>query len=436
MSESSLENKYKNRFDKKLRAEIINPLSAKPRLLASKSVGSIRGPFTARLSLIVVLIGSSGAFQVFIPSGGGSTFALAPLIIASWLMVTHFMSPTYSRVANWLNAAPLVLLCAMPVLSFIWSIDGRKTINVAVVLIIFGILAMAVSRDLTLEQRISTASKTLGFLIFVSLVTVVLLPQYGIDHDDRAIAWRGIFLNKNSFGRVAAIELLFCIFLSMKSTGKARLGWLTVAASCSWIMFQSDSQTAFVAATLATVATFIVSFSKLKIKFPRIFSLAWLSGYLFVSISIPIVGPIAAQYVSRDPTLTGRTVLWDLVDEFSNQRPTLGWGFGTVWQTDGGIGNIISTALTFIPGSAHNGLLDLRIQIGYIGIVSVMLGLWLIFYRAIKFGSNDGRLPWIIGYATLYFVMDLTESTLFFGLTWFLMWILFCPDRATVRNDL
>ncbi|MEW1823022.1 O-antigen ligase family protein [Arthrobacter sp. NPDC080031] len=389
-------------------------------------------PIVVHLSLASVLVGCTGAFQVFAQTGGGAILVYAPLTLACWLILIQILSPVRFPKESWHELLPLFVLCLAPTLSVLWSSYQQKTVNDAVTLIVFGLLGITISKYLNFDARLRTAALVLGGLLVISVLVVILAPIYGIDNDTRSIAWRGVFLNKNSLGRVAAIELLLSAYLFIKASGFLRMAWLLSILLSVLVVLNSDSQTALVAALAGLVVALILERRTYRRNLASRFATILVASYILLSNLIPLAGPIIAGYLSRDTTLTGRTFLWTFANQFADQKPILGWGFGAVWQTAGGVGDAISQQLTFVPGSAHNGLIDLRLQLGLLGIGLFALGLWLLVRRMLKSTSAAAQYPWKIGYVVLILTMDLAESTFYFGLTWFLAWIFLSDYRSKI----
>lgn len=393
----------------------------------------LRSSVIVRLCLASVLVGCTGAFQVFAP-GGSAVLVYAPLLLACWLMVIQLVSPVPLPQESLPELLPLLLLCIGPVFSIFWSAFPQKTATDSITLVVFGLLGILISKYMSFDERITTTAHTLGILIVLSLVVALLAPSYGIDVDSRAIAWRGVFSNKNSLGRVAAIELLLCAFLTVRSSGNRRIFWIAGSLLSLSVLVNSDSQTSLLALLVGLAAVWVVRVRHWTPVVAARVAAALLGAYFLLSNLVPAVGPILAGYVSRDPTLTGRTTLWSLSNEFADQKPVTGWGFGTVWQTDGGVGQTISRSLTFVPGSAHNGLIDLRLQLGAIGVVLLTAGFWVLIRQALSTSSVLARHSWQVGYLAVLLTMDLTESTFYFGFTWFLTWIFLSGDRTKTRR--
>jgi O-antigen ligase len=81
------------------------------------------------------------------------------------------------------------------------------------------------------------------------------------------------------------------------------------------------------------------------------------------------------QWTGRDWTLTGRTQLWFSALVVGSKRMFLGHGFGAFWTTRNGPVSAIWHGSNWEPGSAHNALLELWLELGLAG---VLIGLVLL----------------------------------------------------------
>jgi exopolysaccharide production protein ExoQ len=100
-------------------------------------------------------------------------------------------------------------------------------------------------------------------------------------------------------------------------------------------------------------------------------------------ISVPfLAGANVAQFTSmlgRDNTLTGRTEVWADILPARNEEPLLGYGFGSFWTDE-------RRKMYDIP-TAHNGYLDILLELGEVGLAFYMA--WLLsctrrLHRALK----------------------------------------------------
>jgi exopolysaccharide production protein ExoQ len=142
-----------------------------------------------------------------------------------------------------------------------------------------------------------------------------------------------------------------------------------------------------------------------------------------VAIGVLLIGGIPAVWIAseadtmlaalgRDPTLTGRTVLWTFVAESIRQRPWLGYGFSAFWTSSNTASRAIIDELHWSTPHAHNGFLDLTLELGVIGLAVFLLGYVVAVLRAIRVVRSAEVVPalWPITYLTFLFLYNLTES--------------------------
>jgi exopolysaccharide production protein ExoQ len=87
------------------------------------------------------------------------------------------------------------------------------------------------------------------------------------------------------------------------------------------------------------------------------------------------------ELAGKDPTLTGRTELWDLVIDKIYERPLFGWGYSAFWEMANPLAVEISAKVRWLVPHAHNGLLEMLLEVGVVGallIITIFLrGAWL-----------------------------------------------------------
>lgn len=105
-----------------------------------------------------------------------------------------------------------------------------------------------------------------------------------------------------------------------------------------------------------------------------------LAATLAVAPVLPMLGQQVQQYVfktfDKDPTLTGRTYLWQVADQWIADRPIIGWGYRYQWLSGspGSIGILRSQQITDARVfSVHQTYLDAWIDLGVIGLTVLVL---------------------------------------------------------------
>ncbi len=146
--------------------------------------------------------------------------------------------------------------------------------------------------------------------------------------------------------------------------------------------------------------------------------------------------------LGKDPTMSGRTVLWHSSIIEIQQRPWLGHGFAGFWTEDNpaamGIGESLSPG--FYAHSAHNGFLNIALDVGWVGLGLFLIGFLSTWILALKYayGAKSPEAFWPFAVILLVTIYNLVESSLnsedinwlLYVLTYFSLRI--WPQRAKV----
>jgi O-antigen ligase len=99
----------------------------------------------------------------------------------------------------------------------------------------------------------------------------------------------------------------------------------------------------------------------------------------------------ALAFLGKDPTITSRTVIWELVMEWVADRPLLGYGYQAFWV--GSPAEAIWAQMTWKPTHAHNGFLELWLDLGLVGLALFLFGVALALWKSIAFVRRLPRSP-------------------------------------------
>jgi O-antigen ligase len=167
----------------------------------------------------------------------------------------------------------------------------------------------------------------------------------------------------------------------------------------------------------------------LKVLIPACFCL-----YLFLAFGLGLNGDLAGA-VGRDPTLTDRTIIWNVVLNI-HTNPLIGTGYESFW-----LGPRLQKIWQTMPGinESHNGYLEVYLNLGLIGVF-LIIGLLITSYRKICKSltpfSSISSLYLALWAITLFY--NMTEAAFKGGFIWaaFLLAAIAVPDRAAdrVRN--
>jgi O-antigen ligase len=130
--------------------------------------------------------------------------------------------------------------------------------------------------------------------------------------------------------------------------------------------------------------------------------------FVFLIFSSEVFG-LVPGYFGKDMTLSGRVPIWEYVGTEIDKKLFLGYGFAAYWVM--GTTRILLFAdyfEGFKVNQAHNGYLEIILQLGVIGFAFFLILLSAYIYRMFKVNNNLAILA-LISMLTLNF----TESVLF-----------------------
>ena len=107
-----------------------------------------------------------------------------------------------------------------------------------------------------------------------------------------------------------------------------------------------------------------------------------------VAMAMALFPDAFLEIIGKDVTLTGRTELWDLVQAEIAERPIAGWGYFAFWGANPAA-DAISAQLGWGVPHAHNGLLEMLLEVGVIGTMLILV----IFLRNVWFSGRCLRTP-------------------------------------------
>jgi len=254
-----------------------------------------------------------------------------------------------------------------------------------------------------------------------TIVITVLVPQYGLDMSPgHATDWRGVFTQKNACGRamVFATAIVFAmgrlnlarsfslsVFLFVLAMSGSRSFWLieicliVFAALLSWLKrYDSRSRTVIVVGSLILGAVLIAS--------------------------ALLYAPLILTAMGRDVTLTGRAAIWHEAWHAIMKHPVIGYGFSAFWLGLKGESFNVIAALGFVVLHAHNGFLELWLELGGVGVAIFTISYlraWRGAWRMIR-TSHLELAAWPVYILLLIVLSNMDENTLLIynGVFWIL----------------
>jgi exopolysaccharide production protein ExoQ len=260
-----------------------------------------------------------------------------------------------------------------------------------------------------------------GFILLP--LSVLLIKYYGdLGRNYRPSDFSGIWnitnigatTDKNALGMIAMIFGLGALWqlLELRQSNEASRRWKRMAAQSAllvtalWIFWASDSMTSlscFVLGATLLILTNLWGFFRR----PSVLATLVIAA-ICLSLFAVFVAPNLLSVLGRDPTLTGRTAIWNLVLGMT-ANPLFGTGFESFW-----LGSRLQTMWSIYwwhPNEAHNGYIEIFLDLGWVGIallaVLLLSGLRNTF-AAVREQAEAGGL--LLAYLVVVLIYNVTES--------------------------
>jgi exopolysaccharide production protein ExoQ len=227
-------------------------------------------------------------------------------------------------------------------------------------------------------------------LVPLSLLFSRWYPQFGrqFSHAGEPY-WSGVTTEKNALGSLCVVFGLAFLYYFLEiyrdEKGPRRKGQLIghtiVLGIALYLLFQSRSATALASFFLAAVPM-ILTFRYRGLRVPA-FVHTMVLGILGVAASVAFlsVGSDMLSEMGRNSTLTGRTVVWRSALSLA-ENPIVGTGFASFWL--GRRYDQMAALTGMYLNQAHNGFLEIYLNLGWIGVALIVLILVIGYRRAVK----------------------------------------------------
>ncbi len=321
------------------------------------------------ISFLLFIISTTQRFEI------GSLLVTAQLGLAGVLFVIKPVSFLETALRWW----PLLLVPILCVVSTLWSDAPAATLRYSGQLLFSAFLGVHMARLMTPARFVTV------FLLamFVFSVLSILDGRQGPAAEGMVLI--GLTGSKNQLGFAAMYLLLSALTALMTrrvSVGARWVGLVSLPLAI-FLLIGSHAATAILMAAAGALILLALWFSE---RLPPNGRLATLIGVLLVLAPLAALTPEASEFVDRfmfetlnkDPTLTGRTILWARADELIAQRPFFGWGYQAIWMGDSfeTIGLKRLTGLT--DGRVfhfHHQLRQIGVDVGWVGMITFVAAL-------------------------------------------------------------
>jgi exopolysaccharide production protein ExoQ len=320
------------------------------------------------------------------------------------------------------------IFMAWAIASIVWSIDPDLTLRRLILFFAPVMVALYAAARFDPATTIHLAGWAYFWTIVASAIVAVLFPSIGVMHDSAAALkwanlaegarlegdWSGILGHKNVLGFAALANTQ--IFAWRWYVEKEKR-WLHAAILLFgiFVAYKTHSATTalLTAMTLATYFLFHVTRHATRLR-----ALIFFSVVVVAAVAVTMAISLPAQFtalVGKDATLTGRVPIWIvLLRDVIPGNPIFGTGFNTYFIVENPGYRRLVEIVGWPAPHAHNGYLNLAVELGIPGAVLGTFILLRLLVGAMR-RVNDEAAPWVLHvlvFALTFAVLNLVESSI------------------------
>ena len=359
-----------------------------------------------------------------LPSGLMFAAGISSQLLINGLILVLVLRHAPRLLVEWPSLHFAAAFSGLAVLSAAWSQDPILSARRALPFALAMLFGLYLATRYPLQQQLLLFERAFLLLAIGSAVLALGFPALGLDASTgHAGNWQGVFTQKNACGRAM-------VFATATIFAQGRINRRRAASFAIFlvVLARSGSRGAWVIeALLLTLVLTYTLLSKFDVQ-PR----RWLGGAALVTglaaaVLLKVYFAPLARLLGRDPTLTGRTEIWAQVWLAILKRPWLGYGFSAFWRGTRGASFEVVVALKFILFHAHNGFLEIWLELGVAGLLLFMLSylrgwqqLLPQLWRAQEGGFRPGLWPLCMLFLIAAYNIDENTLLSFNGLFWVL----------------
>lgn len=347
---------------------------------------------------------------------GGETTNIKNQVVYLFLFFSSLLilSKRFEKILSLIRSEKyLSLFVGLCLLSALWSdysfLSFKRSFQLFVMFLVIIEALVNINPKVLLSQLKIVVSIYLFFNLYACrFIPAAIDPVFG--------TWRGIEVQKNWLAQNSLYCLLSSIVLFNFDKARFTKIYDSILILISVLLiYKAHSSTNLIAVIIIVFMGFVFQiesiFKKLGIG-RSILGLVFLfiltfSG-IFIIFSSEIFGLIPG-YFGKDTTLSGRVDIWNFVWNDIEKRFLLGYGFATYWIMGSSRLEIFASYFEgFVVNSAHNGYLEIILQVGFLGFIFFLFPIAAYIYRMFKLNSNIAILIFIS-----IMTLNYTESVLF-----------------------
>lgn len=382
-----------------------------------------------KVFVVIGLTFFSGGFGVGTIPGNPPTPGLIPAIVISLIRYFVWFASTILIGLRWKQSLAVAskdkflwILIILILQSYIWSdfqnltyVEGREVWQMTS-------FALYFASRFTLKEQVQLIAITFGIGGILSTIVGAFFPATGQHIEDHPGAWKGIYDYKNTLGSMMIIGSLAFFLLplnNLKTPIRKKIGRILKYSGIALflaVVLLCTSKTSLVVYFL--LVGILIFYGKYR----------WQGKItvIYLDISILVLGCVGTLVFSnwvnilsglgKDHTMSGRTLMWEVMIQRIMERPWLGYGRGAFWVRASGYPAQVGGAVShvFVAPHGHNGFLDLMLDVGLIGFTLFMICFLVAFARSLKraYAAKSSEDLWPLAFLLFLAMNNIMESYL------------------------
>ncbi|MEH1811681.1 MAG: O-antigen ligase family protein [Nostoc sp.] len=333
--------------------------------------------------------------------------------IVSYLILFYFLILYWKGFLYVITRSPLqFLLLAIVIFSLLWSEDLSSSLTYLRGLIRIYFLAIYLAMRYSLREQMRLIAWALGVAASLSIIFSAFVPGYIHESSELLGMWSGIYGHKNELGYMMAWSAGVFLHLALSGHRYRWLMWTLCGISICLIILSRSTTSLTILLTMILLLPFYRSLKKTNYKLQVIMITSTLIFLMISSILLLNNAETVVGTSGKDLTFNGRSDLWDLVISKILERPWLGYGFSGFWTS-----NAASKlrATYDWASNAHNGFLELLLELGFLGFLTFAAGFARFFAMALTRIISIAKKPedyWPMQMLIIIVIVNFSEARL------------------------
>lgn len=312
-------------------------------------------------------------------------------------------------------------LCIFSGLSLTWSISIVDTAKNALLLTGTTIIGVYMSKNYDKKEIMEKLFMWFFVIVVINLILFVLGVNTIYETSDLRYknAIQGIFTHRNILGLYMSIAISLSLwFLINHENNKVKkiLSAITLLGAM-FLLFESRSMTSMLLGVFIIGLILITRYRKIN-KLLCYSVLPLMAFAIVILLFTPDWFKSILESLGRNPTLTGRSIIWTGIIAAIAYKPLFGFGFGAFWTMNPySVLFVLSEYKIELPSHGHNGYLDVVLDFGIIGLI--LVAAWVITVlkkintlSSKEINSNYKYIGYILSFFIFILVFNLVESSL------------------------